>query len=75
MKKNKHATARSTHERLALSRRDFLATTALIGGGLAVGRYSWAASPDQPGQSNKMKARNLGKLEVSELGLGCMSIS
>ena len=75
MNKNKHATAPNTHERLPLSRRDFLATTALIGAGLAVGRYSWAASPDQPRQSNKMKTRKLGKLEVSELGLGCMSIS
>jgi aryl-alcohol dehydrogenase-like predicted oxidoreductase len=75
MNKNKHATPPNTHERLALSRRDFLAATALIGAGLAVGRYSWAASSDQPGQSNKMKARKLGKLEVSELGLGCMSIS
>jgi aryl-alcohol dehydrogenase-like predicted oxidoreductase len=74
MNENKHATP-NTHERLALSRRDFLATTALIGAGLAVGRYSWAASSDQSRQGNKMKTRTLGKLEVSALGLGCMSIS
>ena len=75
MNKNKHATAPNTRERLALGRRDFLAATALIGAGLAVGRYSWAALSDQPRQSIKMKTRKLGKLEVSELGLGCMSIS
>jgi aryl-alcohol dehydrogenase-like predicted oxidoreductase len=48
---------------------------------------AWAASPDQPKKikngsdkglhkgENKMKTRKLGKLEVSELGSGCMSIS
>jgi aryl-alcohol dehydrogenase-like predicted oxidoreductase len=59
----------------ALSRRDFLASTALIGAGLAVGPLSLAASSDQPKEINKMKTRRLGNLEVSELGFGCMSIS
>jgi aryl-alcohol dehydrogenase-like predicted oxidoreductase len=57
------------------SRRDFLASTALIGTGLAVGRLSWAASSDQPQGTSKMKKRKLGTLEVSEIGAGCMSIS
>ena len=56
-------------------RRDFLANTALIGAGLAVGPLSWAASSNEPKGINKMKARKLGNLEVSELGAGCMSIS
>jgi aryl-alcohol dehydrogenase-like predicted oxidoreductase len=55
-----------------LSRRDFLANTVFIGAGLAAGSSLWGALPDQP---NKMKTRNLGKLEVSALGAGCMSIS
>jgi aryl-alcohol dehydrogenase-like predicted oxidoreductase len=69
----------------ALSRRDFLANAAVVGAGLAVGPLSWAASSDQPKQINsgnglrrgkdKMKTRKLGKLEVSQIGAGCMSIS
>jgi len=66
---------RTLEDRRSLSRRDFVANTALIGTGLAVGPLSWAASSDQPKKSNKMKTRKLGKLEVSEIGAGCMSIS
>jgi hypothetical protein len=75
MKKNKQIAGSNTRDLRAISRRDFLANTALIGAGLAVGPLSWAASSDQPKDINKMKTRKLGKLEVSELGAGCMSIS
>jgi aryl-alcohol dehydrogenase-like predicted oxidoreductase len=75
MEKNKQASGSNTRDRRALSRRDFLANTALIGAGLTVGPLSWAASSDQPKDINKMKTRQLGQLEVSELGAGCMSIS
>ena len=75
MKTNKQASGSNTRDPRALSRRDFLANTALIGAGLAVGPLSWAASSDQPKEINKMKTRTLGTLEVSELGAGCMSIS
>jgi aryl-alcohol dehydrogenase-like predicted oxidoreductase len=71
MEKNTQATGSNTQGRRALSRRDFLAHTALIGAGLAVVPLSWAASSEHP----KMKKRKLGKLEVSEIGAGCMSIS
>ena len=74
MKTNKQASGSNTRDPRALSRRDFLANTALIGAGLAVGPL-WAASSDQPKDINKMKTRKLGALEVSELGAGCMSIS
>ena len=60
--------------RRAISRRDFLATTALVGAALPFGSVSWSASPGQP-REGKMKTRKLGKLEVSEIGAGCMSIS
>lgn len=85
MEKNKHATESNTLDRRALNRRDFLVNTALIGAGLAVGTS--CASSDQPKEinngsdqelrrgNNEMKTRKLGKLEVSELGSGCMSIS
>ncbi|HEY5812475.1 MAG TPA: aldo/keto reductase [Terrimicrobiaceae bacterium] len=75
MKTNKQASGSNTRDRRALSRRDFLANTALIGAGLAVAPLSWAASSDQPKEISKMKTRRLGQLEVSELGFGCMSIS
>jgi len=58
----------------AISRRDFLVGTASLGAGLAVGQLSWAASPDRR-KEGEMQTRKLGKLEVSEIGLGCMSIS
>lgn len=54
------------------SRRDFILATALVGVGFAAGSSAWAASTNQ---LSKLKTRNLGNLEVSELGLGCMSIS
>src|SRR5688572_13894373 len=85
MDKNKQATGSNTQHRRALSRRHFLANTALIVAGLAVGPS--CASSNQPKEinnrsdkglgigANKMKTRKLGKLEVSEMGLGCMSIS
>jgi aryl-alcohol dehydrogenase-like predicted oxidoreductase len=57
----------------ARDRRDFLAHAALVAG-LAIGPLSCAASTDRPKAGN-MKTRKLGKLEVSELGTGCMSIS
>jgi aryl-alcohol dehydrogenase-like predicted oxidoreductase len=56
------------------TRRHFLADAALAGAGLAVAPLSWAAAPNRKGRST-MKTRQLGKLEVSELGAGCMSIS
>ena len=85
MKKNKQATGSNTQDRRALSRRDFLANTALIGAGLAVGTS--CASLDEskeinnvsdkglPEGNSKMKTRKLGKLEVSAISSGCMSIS
>jgi aryl-alcohol dehydrogenase-like predicted oxidoreductase len=87
MKKKKQTTGSNTQDRPALGRRDFLAHTALIGAGLAIGPLACATSSDpskginsgsdkwlRRGES-KMKTRKLGSLEVSELGSGCMSIS
>ena len=84
MEKNKQTTGSNTQDRRGLSRRDFLANTALIGAGLAVGPLLGAASSAEiknwsdkglRKEKNKMKTRKLGKLEVSEIGSGCMSIS
>jgi aryl-alcohol dehydrogenase-like predicted oxidoreductase len=71
--------------RRASSRREFLVNASLIVAGMT-GGATYAAASQHSGSGNKsdgtplrgkngMKARLLGKLEVSELGLGCMSIS
>jgi len=75
MEKSKQPAGSNIHDRRPLTRRDFLAGTVLIGAGLAVGPLSWAASSDQHQNRRSMKTRSLGKLEVSEIGAGCMSIS
>lgn len=61
------------------SRRDVLATAALLGaalplGATAKGQASNATHAGTTGQTS-MKTRRLGGLVVSELGAGCMSIS
>ena len=83
MKMNEHAGESKSPSRAALSRRDFLANTALVGAALTMGTLSLAAcaeqSDNQPKGTNDgsgtMKTRRLGSMEVSELGAGCMSIS
>jgi aryl-alcohol dehydrogenase-like predicted oxidoreductase len=69
----------------AVTRREFVARTGFIGAGLAAGLSSLSACA--PGEStqesarapdnaqSKMKARRLGRLQVSALGAGAMSIS
>ena len=84
MEKDKQTTGSNRQDRRALSRRDFLANAALIGAGLAVGPLLGTASSEEINNwngkglrqgKNKMKIRKPGKLEVSEMGFGCMSIS
>ena len=75
----------SNRDRLkALSRRDFLTTSTLIGAAVTVGASSWLLSAARAqestkgsvtSQETKVKTRKLGTLEVSELGAGAMSIS
>ena len=72
----------------SVSRRKFLTNTAMAGAGLVLTPFLLSASAAQPEDNiisqednkpdknhNKMKTRNLGKLEVSELGLGCMNMA
>lgn len=85
MKINKQATGSNTQNRQSLSRRDFLAATAAATAGLAVSSCAPSDQASQKGPNkrdkglsngkNEMKKRRLGKLEVSEIGAGCMSIS
>jgi len=55
-----------------MSRREFVRTTAIAGTGIAL-----ALNSNVYGHPNKntMKKRKLGKLEVSEIGLGCMNMA
>lgn len=76
---NKEQGMKSTgHVNPRITRRDFMTKTALVGTGLLVTPLSWAGNNKEAysgrGKSN-MNTRKLGKLEVSELGAGCMSIS
>src|SRR5882724_11000033 len=87
MKTTKHETGSNTHHHGILNRRGFLASAAVVMAGLAMGRSAMAASSNRSGEAsngndkeigrgeNQMKTRKLGKLEVSEMGAGCMSIS
>jgi aryl-alcohol dehydrogenase-like predicted oxidoreductase len=83
MEKNNQASESNTYYRQNVSRRDFLAKTARAAAGFAL--VSSCAPANQPIAINnpgstpldtgKMKTRKLGKLEVSEIGAGAMSIS
>jgi aryl-alcohol dehydrogenase-like predicted oxidoreductase len=77
----------STGAGQTLSRRGFLETGAAFGAALAIAPLTVAAVPRQQDKAGngaahitrkgerQMQKRKLGKLEVSELGAGCMSIS
>ena len=78
--KNQNGETKS-EEQQNISRRDFVRTAAVAGAALAFAPISFA-SPAKRSHNDKttitkgsvMKTRKLGKLEVSELGAGCMSI-
>lgn len=85
MKKNKE-TIESNEQKSGVSRRDFLAKMSLLGAGLAAGSMLWGTSQNQAkaqtgnrNQGNTSKSiqserRKIGSLEVSPIGLGCMSM-
>ena len=76
-----------TPNRDGISRRDFIARTAFVGAGLAVGSPAWAAAQEQSEEpsvghdqenvvtSVQGERRHLGSLEVTTLGLGCMNFT
>ena len=79
MEKDRKSPGASAQDLRTLSRRDVLITSAIVGTGLAVSPLSWATTSDRTHGTvdggHVMQKRNLGKLVVSELGSGCMSIS
>jgi aryl-alcohol dehydrogenase-like predicted oxidoreductase len=64
------------------SRRKFLEKTALTGAGLSLASFAWGSSKS-PSKGNSLddklsaanEKRKLGSLEVSPIGLGCMSMT
>jgi hypothetical protein len=90
MKKQEQRTASDASTQEALTRRNFLATTAVVGAGLAVGTLPGAARAEQPnttagrigmntmGDRNPattLETRRLGALEVSAVGFGCIEVA
>jgi aryl-alcohol dehydrogenase-like predicted oxidoreductase len=90
MKKQEQRTASGASTQEALTRRNFLATTAVVGAGLAVGTLPGAARAERPnttagridmntmGDRNPattLETRRLGTLEVSAVGFGCIEVA
>jgi aryl-alcohol dehydrogenase-like predicted oxidoreductase len=77
MSMTEHRKQIDKREANSISRRNFLTNTAIAGAGLILSPLlssaSYQAKHNKKG--NKMKTRKLGKLEVSELGLGCMNMA
>jgi aryl-alcohol dehydrogenase-like predicted oxidoreductase len=78
--KKRHQTNQSDElDNRFVSRRDFLATTALIGAGLAFSPLSLSARGHRPSghiaRSKTTKTRKLGALQVSALGFGCIEVA
>jgi aryl-alcohol dehydrogenase-like predicted oxidoreductase len=81
MKKDKKTTGLKTQNGSGINRRNFLAKSVLAGVGLSSVSSAWAATkPNTSKGSNSPAAtinekRKLGSLEVSPIGLGCMSMT
>lgn len=87
MKENKEINKSKSEESNGVSRRGFIGKISLYGAGLAAGSVLWGASDNQTNaqtasrnqgnksRSNQSERRKIGSLEVSALGLGCMSMA
>jgi aryl-alcohol dehydrogenase-like predicted oxidoreductase len=90
MKKQEQWIPSDASTREALTRRNFLAATAVAGAGLAVGTLPGAARAEQPNPpagrigtnptgdlnpATTLETRKLGALEVSALGFGCIEVA
>jgi aryl-alcohol dehydrogenase-like predicted oxidoreductase len=73
MKSDKEKGNINREENNGISRRNFIMNTALAGAGLIIGQSGFATP--QKLASGKLDRRMLGSLEVSSLGLGCMSMA
>jgi aryl-alcohol dehydrogenase-like predicted oxidoreductase len=65
----------TTQKEVENSRRKFIQQTAIAGIGLVLAPTFFPAFSNSKKETNNMTKRKIGKLEVSALGAGCMSIS
>ena len=79
MDKNNQQTVPGSDSQPGIRRRDFLVRSAVVGAVFPMGTMAWASSGQTMNSNSQigssMKMRNLGSLEVSEIGAGAMSIS
>lgn len=81
MKKDKKASGLKIQKGSGINRRNFLAKSILAGVGLSSVSSSWAATGSDTGKGSNdaiatiNERRKLGSLEVSPIGLGCMSMT
>jgi aryl-alcohol dehydrogenase-like predicted oxidoreductase len=86
MKKNEKTNIFNKEGKSQISRRDFIAKTALTGAGLAVGQFALAGQLNPSGKKNSIgnltdkstsvnARRKLGSLEVSGVGIGVQNMS
>ena len=80
MKRQKDKSGTIHHNKKNIDRRTFLTTSALASAGLPLlwpGQHTSTPHPERSDKSTgaKLEKRMLGSLEVSAIGLGCMSMS
>jgi aryl-alcohol dehydrogenase-like predicted oxidoreductase len=81
MKKDKKTIGLKTQNGSGINRRNFLAKSVLAGVGLSSVSSAWAATKSNTSKGSNSPAatidekRKLGSLEVSPIGLGCMSMT
>jgi hypothetical protein len=73
MKSNQETSNTNKEEHKGISRRNFIVNTTLAGAGLVIGQSGYA-TPRKLATA-MMDRRMLGSLEVSSIGLGCMSMA
>jgi aryl-alcohol dehydrogenase-like predicted oxidoreductase len=78
MKKNQNTSTMKTQDDQNINRRNFMTRSALIGAGLTTTSSAWASEKSNDRKtthSPSAEKRKLGSLEVSPIGLGCMSMT
>ena len=80
MNKNQNTSTMKTQDNPGINRRSFITRSALIGAGLTTVTSAWASTKsNHPNRkttnSPSAEKRKLGSLEVSSIGLGCMSMT
>ena len=78
MKKNRNTSMMKAQDDQNINRRNFMTRSALIGAGLTTASSAWASAKSNDRKTTRSPSaekRKLGSLEVSPIGLGCMSMT